>query len=65
MLAFEPPVRNRCDRPRLLLRSSIAKLYIDKLFHIPPIPPEPHDSWVVGDEPYVSLHFMGAEKYAR
>jgi hypothetical protein len=28
------------------------------------IPPEPHDSWVVGDEPYVSLHFMGSEKYA-
>ena len=25
----------------------------------------PHDSWVVGDEPYVSLHFLGAEKYAR
>lgn len=24
-----------------------------------------HDSWVVGDEPYVSLHFMGAEEYAR
>ena len=23
-----------------------------------------HDSWVVGDEPYVSLHFLGAEKYA-
>jgi hypothetical protein len=23
-----------------------------------------HDSWVVGDEPYVSLHFMGAESYA-
>jgi quercetin dioxygenase-like cupin family protein len=23
-----------------------------------------HDSWVVGDEPYVSLHFMGAEHYA-
>lgn len=29
------------------------------------IPAEPHDSWVVGDEPYVSLHFMGAEKYAK
>jgi quercetin dioxygenase-like cupin family protein len=28
------------------------------------IPPAPHDSWVVGDEPYVSLHFLGAEKYA-
>ena len=29
------------------------------------IPPHPHDSWVVGDEPYVSLHFMGAAEYAR
>jgi len=28
------------------------------------IPPEPHDSWVVGDHPYVSLHFAGADKYA-
>jgi quercetin dioxygenase-like cupin family protein len=32
------------------------------LFHIPPVP---HDSWVVGDEPYVSLHFLGAATYAR
>lgn len=24
-----------------------------------------HDSWVVGDEPYVSLHFLGAETYAK
>jgi quercetin dioxygenase-like cupin family protein len=24
-----------------------------------------HDSWVVGDEPYVSLHLMGAVDYAR
>ena len=23
-----------------------------------------HDSWVVGDEPYVSLHFLGANHYA-
>ena len=23
-----------------------------------------HDSWVLGDERYVSLHFLGAEKYA-
>ena len=29
------------------------------------VPPFPHDSWVVGDEPYVSLHFMGAEKYTK
>ena len=25
---------------------------------------KPHDSWVVGDEDYVSIHFMGADKYA-
>lgn len=29
------------------------------------IPPTPHDSWVVGDEPYVSLHFLGADHYAK
>jgi len=28
------------------------------------VPQHPHDSWVVGDEPYVSLHFMGADTYA-
>jgi hypothetical protein len=28
------------------------------------IPPEPRDSWVVGDEPYVSLHLLGADRYA-
>jgi hypothetical protein len=31
------------------------------LFHIPA---EPHDSWVVGEERYVSLHFLGASDYA-
>jgi quercetin dioxygenase-like cupin family protein len=30
------------------------------LFYIPP----GHDSWVVGDEPYVSIHLMGASDYA-
>ena len=29
------------------------------------IPPEPHDSWVLGNEPYVSLHFLGADHYAK
>jgi hypothetical protein len=29
------------------------------------ISPEPHDSWVLGDEPYVSLHLMGAGHYAK
>jgi hypothetical protein len=40
----------------------VVELRAGELFYIPP---EPHDSWVVGDEPYVSLHFMGAGKYAR
>jgi quercetin dioxygenase-like cupin family protein len=29
-------------------------------FHVAP----GHDSWVVGDEPYVSLHIIGGETYA-
>ncbi len=40
----------------------IIELRPGNLFHIPS---EPHDSWVVGDEPYVSLHFLGADKYAQ
>jgi len=32
------------------------------LFHVAP---EPHDSWVIGNERYVSLHFLGASHYAR
>ena len=31
------------------------------LFHVAP----GHDSWVIGDEPYVSLHFLGATEYAK
>jgi hypothetical protein len=41
---------------------NVVELRAGNLFHIPA---EPHDSWVVGDEPYVSLHFLGAETYAR
>ncbi|HET7692325.1 MAG TPA: cupin domain-containing protein [Gemmatimonadota bacterium] len=40
----------------------VMELRTGSLFHIPPIP---HDSWVVGDEPYVSLHFLGADRYAK
>jgi acyl-coenzyme A thioesterase PaaI-like protein len=28
------------------------------------VPPTPHDSWVLGDEEYVSLHIVGAAQYA-
>ena len=41
---------------------TVIELSPGTLFYVPPVP---HDSWVVGDEPYVSLHFLGAEKYAR
>jgi quercetin dioxygenase-like cupin family protein len=39
----------------------VFELHAGQAFCIPPVP---HDSWVIGDAPYVSLHFLGAEKYA-
>jgi quercetin dioxygenase-like cupin family protein len=39
----------------------VFELRAGSLFYVPPVP---HDSWVIGDEPYVSLHFLGADKYA-
>ena len=42
---------------------AVYDLRAGELFYIPPGPPG-HDSWVVGDEPYVSLHFLGAGHYA-
>ena len=40
----------------------VIELRAGEIFHIPAVP---HDSWVVGDQPYVSLHFLGAEHYAK
>jgi hypothetical protein len=40
----------------------VIELKPGELFYVPPVP---HDSWVVGEEPYVSLHFLGAQEYAR
>jgi len=39
---------------------TIHEMRAGDLFYIQP----GHDSWVVGDEPYVSLHFLGADDYA-
>jgi uncharacterized RmlC-like cupin family protein len=39
---------------------SVIEMRTGDLFYIPP----GHDSWVVGNENYVSLHFIGAEEYA-
>ncbi len=40
----------------------VVELRAGNLFHVPAVP---HDSWVVGSEPYVSLHFLGTARYAR
>jgi quercetin dioxygenase-like cupin family protein len=41
---------------------TVVKLRPGDFFHIPG---RPHDSWVVGNEQYVSLHFLGADHYAK
>src|SRR5215469_10102384 len=38
----------------------VIELRAGDVFYIPP----GHDSWVIGEEPYVSLHFAGASDYA-
>ena len=40
----------------------VVELHSGELFYVPPVP---HDSWVLGQEPYVSLHFLGADHYAK
>ena len=53
----------------LVLQGSATVAFEDRVLEMKPgdlfyVPPEPHDSWVVGEEPYVSLHFVGADAYA-
>ena len=45
-----------------MANGEIVEIHSGDIFYVPPAP---HDSWVVGDEPYVSLHFLGASSYAR
>jgi len=40
----------------------VYELTPGRLFYIPAVA---HDSWVVGNDRYVSLHFLGAEHYAQ
>jgi hypothetical protein len=40
----------------------VVEMHAGDSFYVPPLP---HDSWVLGDVPYVSLHFLGAEQYAK
>ena len=45
-----------------MIDGAIVELTPGVIFHIPAAP---HDSWVVGEEPYVSLHFLGADHYTK
>jgi len=63
---IDPVILKRFDAPDEVREMAkwhghVVELRPGSLFHIPPLP---HDSWVMGDEPYVSLHFLGAERYA-
>ncbi len=54
----------------LVLQGSATVAFENRVLEMQPgdlfyVPPEPHDSWVVGDAPYVSLHFLGADRYAK
>jgi hypothetical protein len=54
----------------LVLTGAATVAFEDRIIELRPgelfyVPAEPHDSWVVGQEPYVSLHFLGADQYAR
>jgi hypothetical protein len=55
----------------LVLRGHATASFDDgRVFHFTPgalfyVPPAPHDSWVVGDEEYVSIHLLGAANYMK
>lgn len=44
-----------------MIDGEVVELTPGTLFYVPPAA---HDSWVIGDEPYVSLHFLGGDRYA-
>ena len=44
-----------------MINGEHVELSAGSLFYVPA---EAHDSWVIGDEPYVSIHFLGADQYA-
>lgn len=45
-----------------MIDGAVVELTPGMIFHVPSTP---HDSWVVGDEPYISLHFLGADSYTK
>src|SRR4030095_10858342 len=49
-------------RATVAIDGRVVELTPGTLFYVPPTP---HDSWVVGNELYVSLHFLGTGQYAK
>ena len=47
-------------RAAVSMTGQVIEMRTGDMFYIPP----DHDSWVLGDEPYISLHLMGAMAYA-
>jgi hypothetical protein len=45
-----------------MIGGEVFELTPGTVFHIPA---SAHDSWVIGEERYVSLHFLGADHYAK
>jgi quercetin dioxygenase-like cupin family protein len=45
-----------------MIGGAVFELTPGTVFHIPA---SAHDSWVIGEERYVSLHFLGADRYAK
>jgi len=45
-----------------MIGGDVVELTPGTMFYVPAAS---HDSWVVGDEPYVSLHFLGADHYTK
>jgi mannose-6-phosphate isomerase-like protein (cupin superfamily) len=69
-VGHDPAARCQVEHVGFVISGSAAVLMDDgtelimragDFFAIPP----GHDSWVVGDERYVSLHMLGAESYTR
>jgi quercetin dioxygenase-like cupin family protein len=45
----------------LMADGSVREMKAGDVFYVAP----GHDSWVIGNEPYVSIHLMGADEYAK
>ena len=54
-------LNNNCNKNQLRRKGNYCSLKEGDLFYVSN---EPHDSWVVGSQKYISLHFLGAESYA-